>query len=379
MESLWDLDPTVDFLNHGSFGATPREVRAEQRRWQDRMEAEPVDFLARQLPKLILEIREKIGAFVGADPAGLALVTNASTGVNTVLQGFDWKEGDEILIADHAYNAVRRTVAYLHDRYGVRERLAVIPFPLADASQIVDAFAAGLNGRTRLVIVDHITSATALIFPVEEIVTLARQAGVPVLVDGAHAPGMLPLQIEKSGADFYTGNLHKWVCTPKGSALLWVAPAWREKLSPLVISHGYGQGFSASFDWTGTLDPSAFLAVPAALEVGARLGWENIRRHNHQLVQEGRKIIAEALKVELPHPDDPALYGAMAVIPFERAGNARPGLPQELTTKLFEQHRIEVPFTNYDHRIWIRIAAQWYNRPEQYRRLADILAAGWSG
>lgn len=377
MQALWDLDPGVDYLNHGSFGATPREVREEQRRWQDRMEAEPVDFLARQLPGLMLQLRERLGRFLGADPAGMALVTNASTGVNTVLHHFDWKPGDEILIADHAYNAVRRTVAYLHDRYGVRERLAVVPFPLQDPSEIVAAFAAGLNARTKLVIVDHITSATALIFPAEELVKLAHDAGVPVLVDGAHAPGMLPLQLDVLGADFYTGNLHKWVCTPKGAAILWAAPQWRERLQPLVISHGYGGGFSAGFDWTGTFDPSALLAVPSALDFGERLGWERTRAANHELVREGRQLLAKALKVELPHPDDPRLYGAMAVVPFP--GEAKPGVAPSLNAKLFADHRIEVPFTSYDHRLWLRISGQRYNRPEQYERLAEVLAAGWRG
>lgn len=379
MESLWDLDPTVLFLNHGSFGATPRTVREAQRRWQDRMEREPVLLLGRELPGLMEGLRRTVAEFVGADAEGMALVPNASTGVGTVLNSLFWKEGDEIVIADHAYNAVRRHVAALVERFGVVERLVTIPFPLSSQQEVVDAFQSGLNERTKLIIVDHITSATALIFPVEEVVKVGKAAGVPVLVDGAHAPGTLSLDLLKIGADFYTGNLHKWVCSPKGTALLWVAPQWRQQILPLVVSHGYGQGFNACFDWTGTFDPSAFLAIPEALSFWERQGWEETRSYNHRLVQDGRRLIAEALGEELPHPDSPLFYGSMAVIPFRRAGDAKPGGPAALTAKLFEEHRIEVPFTSYDHRIWLRISGQRYNRPEQYQRLAEVLSAGWSG
>jgi isopenicillin-N epimerase len=374
LQELWDLDPSVDFLNHGSFGATPRAVREVQAAFQAEMEREPVRFLARELTARLVLVRTRLGSFFGASPDGIALLPNASTGVNTVLWGMDWKPGDEILLADHAYNAVRQTVRALHDRFGVVERQAIVPFPLERPEQITQAFAEQIGPRTRLVLVDHITSATALIFPVAEIIALAHAAGVPVLVDGAHAPGMVPLDLDALGAEFYTGNLHKWVCAPKGAAFLYVREDWRSRVHPLVISHGYGQGFNVEFDWIGTDDPSAWLSVPAALDFQEALGWENTRAWNHQLVQVGRQVIAEALGVELPHPDDPALYGSMAVIPFERGQG-----PVALNAALFAQHRIEVPFSTYDGRIWLRISGQRYNHAAQYERLAEVLKAGWSG
>ncbi len=389
LRHLWDLDPSVTFLNHGSFGATPRAVRLDQRRWQDAMEAQPVDFLVRRLPELLAASRAWLGAFLGADPAGLALVPNATTGVNTALRSLDWQAGDEVVIADHGYNAVIQALRWLSDRHGVRTRLARVPFPLDDAAQITAAFADAIGPRTRLLIIDHITSATALIFPVAEILALARQAGALTLVDGAHAPGMLPLSLDALGADFYTGNLHKWPCAPKGCAFLYVRPERRERVHPLAISHAYRQGFLLEADWTGTADPSPFLSIPATLDFweapgSPTGGWAVTRAANHALVQTGRREIARALGADLPHPDDPALYGAMAAVPFDMTPDPGgfPGAAARaaaLNTRLYADHRIEVPFTAFDDRIWLRISGQRHNAPEEYARLAEVLAGGWRG
>ncbi|HNC97667.1 MAG TPA: aminotransferase class V-fold PLP-dependent enzyme [Myxococcota bacterium] len=377
LRHLWGLDPSVDFLNHGSFGAAPLKIRQLQLVLQKELESQPVEFLARRLPERLLQVRRRLGLFLGADPARLALIPNASTGVATVLNSFDWREGDEVVLADHAYNAVRRSIAYLGHRYGVREALATVPFPLQEAGQIVEAFARAIGPPTRLILVDHITSATALVFPVAEIIALGRQRGIPVLVDGAHAPGSLHLELDRLGADFYTGNLHKWVCTPKGSAFLYVAPAWRDRVHPLVISHGYGAGFEAEFDWIGTADPSPWLCIPAALEFQEGLGWEQTRAYNHALVMEGRELLAHALGVKAPIPDDRRLSVGMAVVPFP--GRALPGVQQALNARMYKEHRIEVPFTAYDDRLWLRVSAQRYNHLDQYRRLAKVLASGWPG
>ncbi len=367
IRARWALDPSVSYLNHGSFGATPRTVLAVQARLRAEMEAEPVQFLGRSLPARLLEVRTRVASFVGADVRGLALVTNATQGVNTVLHAMDWHPGDEVIIADHGYHAVKQAVRYLGDRFGVVFVPAVVPFPVDNPGQIADAFARAISPRTRLIIADHITSATAIIFPVAEII---RRAGsIPVLVDGAHAPGMVPLELEQLGAAFYTGNLHKWVCAPKGCALLWVAPEWRDRVHPTVISHGYGLGMDEEFDWTGTFDPTAWLAIPSALDHYEELGGEAVRANNHALVRGGRVAIAEALGVTLPHPDDRALYGSIAAIPYPSGGNG-----VELTRRLFEAHRIEVPFTQYDHRVWVRISGQAYNSPAEYARLAEILS-----
>lgn len=371
----WSLDPTVDFLNHGSFGATPRAVQAAQDALRAEMEAEPVEFLARQLPARLDRARARVAAFVGADPAGLVFVPNATHGVESALGAIDWRVGDEVVHADHGYGAVKRALDRLGHRHGVVQVPVVVPFPIAHAEQVVDAFAAAIGPRTRLVIVDHVTSATALVFPVAELVQLCRARGVPVLVDGAHAPGLLDLSLDTLGADFYTGNLHKWVCAPKGAALLWVHPDWRDRAHPRVTSHGYLRGLAPEFEWTGTFDPTAWLAVPAALDHLEELGVERVRAEGHALVQRGREELAEALGVRLPHPDHPGWYGPMAavLVPWARGEEA-----PELTARLYAQARIEVPFTSYDERCFVRISGQVYNRPAQYTRLAAVLRT-WRG
>lgn len=368
----WTLDPAVTFLNHGSYGATPRAVLDYQSMLRAEMEREPVQFMGRRLPDLIAEVRARVAAFVGADPAGLVFLPNATTGTATVLANLPWKAGDEVVLADMAYGAVFRALEATAARHGIRIVKAVVPFPIQSPRQVVDAFAAAMTKRTKLVIADHITSATALIFPVAELVALARARGVPILVDGAHAPGHIPLQLDALGADFYVGNFHKWVCAPKGAAMLHLAPAWRDRVHPVVISHGYGLGLHAEFDWTGTDDPTAVLSIPAALDHIDSIGFDSLRAANHALVREGRRVIAEALGVDLPHPDDPALYGMMAVVPWTRGGDQK-----KLTPALFAEHAIEVPFPTYDTRTWVRISGQAYNRPDEYQRLAQVLK-GWT-
>lgn len=377
IRALWTLDPEVVFLNHGSFGATPRRVLEAQTAWRARLEREPVLFLARDLPELARVVRERVATFLGADPAGLVPIGNATTGVATVLANLDWQAGDEIVLADSAYFAVKQACRALADRYGVRVVEAVVPFPIERPDQATAAFVAAMTERTRLVIVDHVVSALAIVLPVGEIVAAAHARGITVLVDGAHGPGQLPLDLDAIGADFYTGNLHKWVCSPKGTAILYAAAPWRDRLHPLAISHHYKSGLHAEFDWTGTTDPSAWLAVSDAMDVLAELGWDALRANNHASVQRGRTLVAEALGATLPHPDDPALYGSMAVIPVDWATTTR-ARPAELTARLYEQHRIEVPFTTYDERVWVRISGQAYNAPSDYARLAEVLRT-WRG
>lgn len=370
LRARWALDPTVDFLNHGSFGATPRAVLAVQHALRAEMEAEPVEFLARRLPARLDAVRARVAAFLGADAAGLVFVPNATHGVESALGALDWREGDEVVHADHGYNAVKKALLRLEHRHGVRTVAAVVPFPVHDAEAVVAAFAEAIGPRTRLVVLDHITSATALILPAAEIVALCRARGVPVLVDGAHAPGLLPLAIEELAPDFYTGNLHKWVCAPKGAAVFWVHPDWRGRVHPRVTSHGYTQGLAPEFEWTGTFDPTAWLAVPAALDQLEDLGLTEVRASNHALVREGRERLAHALGVALPHPDHPAWYGPMAAVQVPWAAGAD---APALTARLYAEHRIEVPFTSYDARCFVRISGQVYNAPEQYARLASVL------
>lgn len=372
LRARWALDPTVDYLNHGSFGATPRSVLAVQTAYREEMEREPVEFLARRLPERLDAVRARVAGFVGGQPDGMVFVANATHGVDAALGAIDWRSGDEVVHADHGYNAVKRAIHRLGHAHDVRLVPAVIPFPLHDMERVIEAFAAAISPRTRLVIVDHITSPTALILPVAELVQLCRSRGVPVLVDGAHAPGLLDLHLDELNADFYTGNLHKWVCAPKGAALFYVHPDWRKRVHARVTSHGYELGLAPEFEWTGTFDPTAWLSVPAALDQLEALGINAMRASNHALVQEGRQRLAHALGVDLPHPDHPSWYGPMASVQVPWATSAE---GPSLNARLFAEHRIEVPFTGYDERCFVRISGQLYNAPEQYVRLAEVLRA----
>ncbi len=379
----WRLDPSVAFLNNGSFGATPRVVLDAVRSIHAEMEAEPVRFFARELPDRIALARTAVAGFLGADEPGLAFVPNATTGVNAVLRSFPWQPGDALLLADQTYNAVKQTALWISRRYGVDLQWAKLPFPLETPDQMVAPWLEAASPRTRLAVVDHVSSPTAMILPVERILSALHDQGIPVLVDGAHAPGLLPLDISALGAEFYVGNLHKWAYAAKGSAILHVCEAWRDRIQPVCISHGYGQGLRAEFDWTGTADLSPWLTAPVGLDFWRRLdrtATDGLAASNHRLVQTGRTLVAKALGTDLPHPDDPALYGPMAAMrwPAPFSGDFRQVF--DLNRRLYDDHRIEVPFTAISAdspHIWLRISGQAYNRPAEYERLAEVLKSGW--
>jgi isopenicillin-N epimerase len=369
----WLLDPEIAFLNHGSFGATPRTVLAEQERWRVRMERHPTHFMSEELPPALAAAAARLAAFVGARTEDLVFVENATAGCNTALRSLRFAPGDEILVTDHGYPAVRKAAEYVAARAGARVVEAAVPFPLQDAAQVVAAVSSRLGTRTRLAILDHITSSTAVVFPVHELTALCRAAGVPVLIDGAHAPGMLSLDVPSVGADWYTGNCHKWLMAPKGSAFLWVAPDRQADTHPLVISHGFGQGFTAEFAWVGTRDPSAWLSVPAAIDFHKRLGGARLRERNAALAREQATLLAHTWQTERGAPD--ALTGSMAAVrlPLHEAATAERAI--ELRRKLFDEHRIEVPITAFAGALWARISAHAYNRPEDYARLAACFHA----
>jgi isopenicillin-N epimerase len=369
----WLLDPEVAFLNHGSFGATPRAVLAEQDRWRARMERHPTHFMSEELPPALRAAAARLAAFVGARADDLVFVENATAGCNTVLRSLRLAPGDEILVTDHGYAAVRKAAEYAAARAGARLVEAAVPFPIRDAAQIVAAVAARLGPRTRLAIFDHVTSPTAVIFPVSALTALCRAAGALVLIDGAHAPGMLSLDVPSIGADWYTGNCHKWLMAPKGSGFLWAAPERQADLAPLVISHGFGQGFTAAFDWIGTRDPSGWLSVPAAIDFHQRLGGPALRERNATLAREQATRLAQTWNTERGAPD--ALTGSMAAVrlPLREAATAERA--QALRAKLFEDHRIEVPVTAFAGALWARVSAHAYNRPADYARLAACFRA----
>ncbi len=364
VRALWALDPDVAFLNHGSFGAAPRPVLAAQSQWRARLEAQPVDFLVRHYGEYVGSAREAVASFLGADPDGLAFVTNATTGVETVVHSLDLGPGDHVVVSDHSYAAVE---------IGLRARgvaLDVVPVDL-DAPDPAAAPLAAVDERTRLVVVDAIASATALLMPYETVVAECRARGVPCLVDAAHAPGQLPVDLRSLDPDYWTGNLHKWCCAPKGAAVLYVRPDLRSSVHPLVRSHWTGHGYTAEFDWCGTHDPTAWLAAPVAIELLGSLGWDTVRTYGTALARWAAALVAsEVPGVTLPVAN-PARHRQMVLL------DARlPTYDAALTCRdaLWDADRVEVGATEWRSRGWLRLSTAPYNRPQNYERLVTALA-----
>ena len=382
-EAHWGLDPAVDFLNHGSFGACPSAVLAVQQDLRRRMERQPVQFFARDLEGLLDQARADLAALVGADADDLAFVPNATTGVNTVVRNLRYEPGDELLTTDHVYNACRNTMLWAEGQ-GALVTIARVPFPLASADEVVEAIVSRIGPHTRLALIDHVTSPTGLVYPIERIVKELLARGVDTLVDGAHAPGMVPLDLRSLGAAYYTGNCHKWLCAPKGAAFLHVRRDRQLGLRPPAISHGANSPrtdrsrFRLEFDWGGTDDPTAFLSVPAAIRfLGALVpgGLPEVMRRNRALALHGRRLVCEAAGAAMPAPED--MIGSIATVPMPDSlppKEAAPASVDALHTALNERG-FELPvwaFPSPPRRI-LRISAQIYNAPEQYERLAAAL------
>jgi isopenicillin-N epimerase len=381
----WLLDPEVDFLNHGSFGACPRVVLEEQSRFRSRLEQEPVRFMMHELEPALDVARSAVARLVGADPEDLAFVSNATTGVNTVLASFDFRPGDEVLVTDHGYGACTNAARYWTARAGASVTTVPVSVPVTDPEHVVQAVLAAVTPRTRLALVDHVTSATGLVLPVERLVRELRARGVKSLVDGAHAPGMLLLDLRQLGADYYAANLHKWCCTPKGSAILVAGPEQRETLRPLVISHGAAQlrrdrsRFRLEFDYCGTTDPSAVLAAPRAIEFLSGLlpgGLPALMAHNRALAIQARSRLLDVLGGPPICPE--SMLGSLATVllpdapqPDAFAGSPFPEpLYSELVKRRFQVFTLHWP--ERPRRV-LRITAQIYNEPAQYERLATVL------
>jgi isopenicillin-N epimerase len=346
-------------------------VLRDQDRWREEMERQPVEFLWRRLPALLAEAREAVGALLRADPAGLVFVRNATTGVSTVLAGIGLAPGDRVVMIDHAYPAVLNAAHRACQAAGAELDEVHVPLPLPDPSEIVERVAAALGPNTRLAVVDHVTSPTAAVLPIEEVVDACHEQGIPILVDGAHAPGMVAVDIAALGADFWTGNLHKWVCAPKGSAALFVSPRFRDRILPLVTSHDIEGPYHQRFDWLGTDDPTPWLATPAAIEFMSGLGWDRLRRHNHELALLGQRLLSDALGTDPPVP--PAATGSMALVALPRGHGTTKDEALAIQARLYREHRIEVPFVAWGGRGYVRLSAQVYNHPTEYRRLSEAL------
>jgi isopenicillin-N epimerase len=362
------LERGTDFLNHGSFGTTPRAVLAAAERWRTRMEKNPDRFLRYEMPRALRAAAGRLARFLYANEQDIALVENATSGVNAVLRSLDFRPGDEILATTHTYNAVRQAIREVCRRSGAKLVEARIALPVEDVEGLILPIAESMTRRTRLVVVDHISSPTGLIFPVKRIAALARARGARILVDGAHAPGQLALDIPSLGADWYAGNCHKWLFAPKGCGFLWARRTAQAGIHPPVISHGYEKGFTAEFDWTGTRDFSAWLAIPDGLDFFRSLGPERVRAHCHTLATRKAEEISKAWQTCCDGPAQ--LHGALMSIRLPERLQGRD--PVRLMSGWFRRHSVVVPLMPVGGALWARISAQVYNEPRDYERLLDL-------
>lgn len=381
------LTRDTDYLNHGSFGACPDVVLARQAQFRDRIEHEAVRFFVCDLEPLLDEAIGALGGMLDADPQDIVPVPNATVGVNSVLRSLSFEPGDELLTTNHEYNACRNVLDFVAKTHGARVVVADVPFPVRDEAQVVDAVLACATSRTRLAMISHVTSPTAIVFPIKRIVHALAARGIDTLVDAAHAPGMVDVSIREIAPAYYTGNCHKWLCAPKGAGLLYVRRDLQARIRPAVISHGANSKrtdrsrFRIEFFWTGTGDPTPILCVPSAIETMGSLlpgGWAALREANRALVRFGRDRLCAALNVAPPVPD--GMLGSMASIPLP---DAPPGAPpptsslyaDPLQNRLIERHHVQVPIVPWPQplRRLVRLSAQVYNTPAQYDRLAGAL------
>lgn len=362
----FELNPEFLHLNHGSYGAVPREVRLEQDRWRARIESNPTGFFQDEYPPLIRAMAEHVARRLGGAAGDWVFCENATSAANGVLQSLELKPGDEILTTSHAYGAVMKAMALHAARRELTLAVAEVPALTVSADEVVSTIAAQFSPRTRLLVVDHITSATALIFPVQSIAAAARTAGIPVLVDGAHAPGQIALDVPALGVDWYTGNAHKWLFAPRGCGVLWTHPERQALTRPAVLSHGTDQGYTAAFDWVGTRDPSPWFCFESAALAHDAFGGDALMADNRVLADEAAREISEALDATIAGPR--TMRGSMAALclkenyaDLERAAAYRRTLAHE--------HRIMAPAYIFAGALWLRISAQIYNSPDDYRRL----------
>ena len=381
LRPLWRLQPDATFLNHGSFGACPREVLEEQDRLRFEMEAQPDRFFRERIMPTAgaTELREAIAAlaaFVGADPGGLALVENATVAAQCVLRGMAFAPGDEILVTNHTYNAVRMIVQARCAETGARERVVQLPLP-ASADAIVERMRDALTPQVRLAIIDHITSPTALAMPIERLMPELRRWDARVLVDGAHAVGHLPIALDALGADWYTSNAHKWLFAPKGTSFLHAMPGVRAFTPPPVVSHYAGLGFPRSFDYIGTRDNSAWLALPAALRFAQRLQHEPASAYRASLIAHATQRLG-AIGVHPIGSDDLGCAMRSFLLRQDRPGTTDDA--DALVRHLWHAHRIQAMAVAFEGALLLRVSAQVYvDVPDLDALVAALDRDGWAG
>ena len=380
----WILDPNITFLNHGSFGACPKLILDEQTKLRTSLESDPVTFMESTARELWAESLVRLSKFINADSEGMTFVTNATSGVNTVLKSLDLKPNDEIIVLDHSYQACWNAVDFITKKAGAKTVVATIPFPIDSNEQIIEGILQKVTERTRLALIDTVTSPTGLRLPFEELVSELQSRNVDVLLDAAHGPGIVTLDIKKLDPAYVTGNAHKGLCTPKGSAFLYIREDRRNRIRPLSVSHGASvsgtdqERFRFEFDWTGTQDPTAWLCIPSAIDyIGSMLsgGWPAIMDYNTNLAIQGRNLLLEALGTPKPSPDSMIVGLAAVLLPGSGVLTTSALEPDPLHTLLFEKYRIQVPVFGWPHhnKRYLRIASYLYNSLEEYEYLAEVL------
>jgi len=377
------LDPAITYLNHGTVGVTPRRVLEAQQAIRHEIERQPSTVLLREVSGLVgppasgqTRMRvaaARVAAFLHARPDDLVFVDNATTGVNAVLRSLPIEPDAEILITDHAYGAVAKTAEFVARERRARVRVVALPYPRFDAAELVDRVSAGLSPRTCIAVLDHITSESAIVLPIAELTAACHRRGVPVLVDAAHAPGALALDVPAIGADWYTANLHKWAHAPRSAGILWAHPSRQAGLHPPVISWGFDRGFTAEFDWIGTRDPSPWLAAPAGIDFMQEVGFDAQRRYNHDLAWRAARLLADRWQTTLGVAE--ADIGTMVTLPLPASAGSSAADASRLRDALLFDHSIEVQVHATRGRLYLRISAQIYNEFSDYERLAEALGA----
>ena len=383
MLASWPLEPGLIYLNHGTVGVTPLRVLKAQRQIRDDIERNPSRYLLRELTEIVVgapagrqprlrAAADAVGEFLGVPGDDLAFVDNTTTGANAILRSLEFAPGDEIVVSDFGYGGVTRAVTFAARKHGAIVRTVEMPYPITSAAEVVSAFVAALGPKTRLAVVDHITSQSALILPLAAIAAACRERGIAVLADGAHAPGAIALDIPSLGVDWYVGNLHKWMWVPRSSGILWTSPARQKSLHAAVISWGLDCGFHAEFDLPGTRDPSPHLSAPAAIAFMRELGVDAVRGYNHALAWEGARLLADRWNTDFATPE--SFIGTMATVALPPALGSSLEDASRLRDTLLYDKRIEVQLHSFRDKLYVRICGQVYNELSDIERLADAVS-----
>ena len=371
----WMLDPDIAYLNHGSFGARPIEVFEAQIALKRDFERSPIKFLDREGKERISAARVTISQFLGCSGEQVGFVENATTAIACVLQSLDLPTSAEIVTTSHVYNGVRQLLRAYSARNGCTYREIDIHTPLKTNAEIVEKIAAGFTGKTKLLVIDHVASVTGIVFPVKEIIALCREQGIVVLIDGAHAPGMLELNIDALSPDWYVGNLHKWVCGPPGAGFLWVNKEYLNSTHPLTISHFYEQGFTSEFDWQGTRDVTSILGAAIAVDWGREIGWQKIRKYNHELAIWMQQCLVDAWGVVPMSPLDGSLIGSMATVQLPSNVPIDELKLKEIQSNIYHRYKVEAPLLVWQGTAVVRVSSQLYSKTDDITKLLAALSA----